>query len=150
MNSSPGPNPGLIPHTQSKTGTVTGIDYQASNTEQSKEYVQECCSRFDMSGKVAPRGAVGTAFVTGNGWHGWARNGPYDLVHIEAFVSEASLFKGTQLLAQLKTGGGIVVVLGRNCGKQDLVVLRKQADGTLAAPEVIQRGRCFTCELMPP
>eukprot|EP00746_Dinoflagellata_sp_MGD_P142624 gnl/MRDRNA2_/MRDRNA2_75561_c0_seq1.p1 gnl/MRDRNA2_/MRDRNA2_75561_c0~~gnl/MRDRNA2_/MRDRNA2_75561_c0_seq1.p1 ORF type:complete len:747 (-),score=107.31 gnl/MRDRNA2_/MRDRNA2_75561_c0_seq1:196-2127(-) len=139
---------GLVKQTNSGTGTVTGLELAAANTKVAKANLQRCCAdKFHLASGTAPTGSVGLAFETGDGWQGFGPNGPYDVVHIEAFVGSVADFEGTQLVEQLRRpGGAIFVTLGRGCYKQNIVQLIRQADGTLAAPEVVYPRVCFFCE----
>jgi len=68
-----------------------------------------------------------------DGFAGWPENGPYDAIVVTACAPEIP----PPLVAQLKPGGRMVVPVGRPYGHQDLTVVTKNADGTIAEKPVL-------------
>ncbi|MDP2828603.1 MAG: protein-L-isoaspartate(D-aspartate) O-methyltransferase [Sulfuricellaceae bacterium] len=69
----------------------------------------------------------------GNGWHGWVEHAPYDAIIVTAapeVIPEA-------LIQQLRLGGKIVIPLGPTHGGQELVLVEKQANLTLALRHIL-------------
>ena len=69
----------------------------------------------------------------GDGFAGWPENGPYDAIVVTACTPEIP----APLVAQLKTGGRMVIPVGRPYGHQDLTVVTKNADGTIAEKPIL-------------
>jgi protein-L-isoaspartate(D-aspartate) O-methyltransferase len=68
----------------------------------------------------------------GNGYYGWSEHAPFDRI----IVTAAPDLIPPPLIAQLKPGGRMVIPAGIP-DKQQLMVLEKSADGTLATREVL-------------
>lgn len=63
----------------------------------------------------------------GDGYYGWAEKGPFDAV----IVTCAAAAVPPPLLRQLKPGGRMVVPVGGRYAVQSLMLVQKQADGTV-------------------
>ena len=63
----------------------------------------------------------------GDGYRGWQEKSPFDVILITAAAPKIPEL----LVDQLKTGGRMVLPLGKTRGSQDLVALTKQKDGSL-------------------
>lgn len=68
----------------------------------------------------------------GDGFAGWPEHAPYDGIIVTAAAREAP----APLLAQLRTGGRMVIPIGRRWQVQDLVLIEKQPDGKLVEREI--------------
>jgi protein-L-isoaspartate(D-aspartate) O-methyltransferase len=68
----------------------------------------------------------------GDGFRGWPEAAPFDAMLVTAAVPRLP----QELLKQLKPGGRAVMPVGDTLGVQDLVLLRKQPDGTLVTKRI--------------
>lgn len=66
------------------------------------------------------------AVLAGDGYYGWPEHAPYDGILVTSAAREVP----PPLLEQLKPGGRMVIPLGLPHGSQELVLLRKESDGT--------------------
>jgi protein-L-isoaspartate(D-aspartate) O-methyltransferase len=69
----------------------------------------------------------------GDGYLGWPEAAPFDAVIVTAAGPEVP----RPLLDQLKVGGRLVMPLGGEPYDQDLVVVTKQADGSVHTRDVL-------------
>lgn len=69
----------------------------------------------------------------GDGYFGWAEQGPFDAI----IVKEAVDHIPPPLIGQLKPGGRMVIPVGSQVGTQHLTLVRKDADGTLSKRRVL-------------
>lgn len=69
----------------------------------------------------------------GDGYLGWPEHAPFDGIVVTAAPSEVP----PPLIEQLKPGGRMVIPVGEPWTGQDLIVLEKQADGTLRRKNVL-------------
>ena len=110
-----------------ETGTDTG--YQAAILAELKAqvYSMEIVEPlFDIAKQLLPLLGYGSvALQLGDGYHGWAENGPYDAMLIKESVDEIP----GALWQQLKPGGRMVIPLGPPDGDQVLTLAIKRADG---------------------
>lgn len=60
-----------------------------------------------------------------DGWHGWPEAGPFDGIIVTAVAEKIP----PRLVEQLKPGGRLVIPLGPAYGSQQLVLVKKTADG---------------------
>jgi protein-L-isoaspartate(D-aspartate) O-methyltransferase len=70
---------------------------------------------------------------TGDGWHGWPAAAPFDAIIVTAVAPEPP----PKLVAQLASGGRLVMPLGEENRGQMLVVLTKQDDGSVDQRDVL-------------
>ena len=110
-----------------ETGTDTG--YQAAILAElgaqvfSVEIVEPL---LDIAKQLLPALGYGSvALQLGDGYHGWAENGPYDAMFIKESVDEIP----GALWRQLKSGGRMVIPLGPPDGEQVLTLAIKREDG---------------------
>ena len=68
----------------------------------------------------------------GDGYYGWPEHAPFDAVIVTAAASHVP----PPLLAQLKPGGRMIIPVGNPFLWQDLVLVEKNADGTMTARHV--------------
>jgi protein-L-isoaspartate(D-aspartate) O-methyltransferase len=69
----------------------------------------------------------------GDGYYGWPEQAPFDAI----IVTAASNHIPQPLLAQLKTGGRMVIPVGNPFGAQQLVVVRKDAAGRVTTRKIL-------------
>ena len=69
----------------------------------------------------------------GDGFHGWPEHAPFDGIVVAAVADEIP----APLLDQLKPGGRIIMPVGDVWGHQELILARREADGSLAETEVL-------------
>jgi protein-L-isoaspartate(D-aspartate) O-methyltransferase len=109
----------------------TGSGYQAAVLAQmgAEVYTIEIVEPVGLMGAQALREAGYAAVKTriGDGYAGWPEAAPFDAV----IVTAAPTAIPAPLIAQLKTGGRIVVPVGGQHETQQLMVAVKRADGTL-------------------
>lgn len=71
--------------------------------------------------------------IAGDGYHGWPKGGPYDVI----IVKEAVVDIPPPLLAQLKPGGRLVAPIGPRKGPQFLTLIEKGANGAITRTPVL-------------
>ena len=69
----------------------------------------------------------------GDGRRGWAEKGPFDAI----VVSAAAPRVPAALVEQLKPGGRMVIPVGEQFGDQELMLLEKRPDGSVAVKNVL-------------
>ena len=69
----------------------------------------------------------------GDGYQGWPEQGPFDAIVVTAAAPRVP----EALLAQLKSGGRMVIPVGAAGGAQDLLLIVKSADGRLEQKTVL-------------
>lgn len=69
----------------------------------------------------------------GDGYHGWTEHAPYDGIIVAAGAGHVP----QPLLDQLKPGGRMVIPLGESYAAQELLLIKKDADGTIHRQEVL-------------
>ena len=69
----------------------------------------------------------------GDGYHGWAEHAPYDGIIVTAGASQVP----PSLLDQLKPGGRMVIPLGESYAAQELLLIKKDAEGNVHRQEVL-------------
>jgi len=69
----------------------------------------------------------------GDGYRGWPEHAPFDAIIVTAAPRDVP----KPLIDQLKPGGRLVVPVGAQMGVQTLLVLEKQADGTVSRRQVL-------------
>jgi protein-L-isoaspartate(D-aspartate) O-methyltransferase len=72
-------------------------------------------------------------FMTGNGYHGWPENSPYDAIIVTAAASHVP----PPLETQLKPGARMVIPIGLPYMRQKLSVLIKSTDGRIDVHDVL-------------
>ena len=70
---------------------------------------------------------------TGDGYFGWAEQGPFDAIIVTAAAGHVP----PPLVAQLKPGGRMVIPVGAPFHTQELVLLSKGRDGRVAMREIL-------------
>jgi len=69
----------------------------------------------------------------GDGFDGWADHAPFDGIIVAAVAEEIP----PPLLDQLKPGGRVIMPVGNRAGHQDLIVVERRIDGSLAETIVL-------------
>jgi protein-L-isoaspartate(D-aspartate) O-methyltransferase len=69
----------------------------------------------------------------GDGYKGWPEKAPFDAIVVTAAAPKVP----AALIEQLKPGGRLVIPVGEPGGAQDLVLIRKQADGRVERRSVL-------------
>jgi len=95
------------------TGKIIGIEHMTDLVFQSTDNVKKTYPELISSGVIK--------FVVGDGRRGYAKEGPYDVIHIGAATPEFH----QHLIDQLREGGRIVTAYGPPGGSQHLVVADK-------------------------
>jgi len=114
----------------------TGLGYQSAILAElaqqvySIEIIEELAA--DARHRLARQGHMNVEVRIGNGVHGWPEHAPFDKV----LVSAAPELIPTSLIHQLKPGGKMVIPAGL-ADAQQLIVLRKDAAGTVSTREVL-------------
>lgn len=69
----------------------------------------------------------------GDGRQGWAEKGPFDAI----VVSAAAPRVPPALVEQLKRGGKMVIPIGEESAPQELMLIEKRADGSIATKNIL-------------
>lgn len=78
-------------------------------------------------------GYAGIVTRIGDGYHGWPEGGPYDVILVTAAASHVP----PPLVQQLKPGGRMVIPVGAPFQGQQLLMIEKQADGSLRSRQLM-------------
>ncbi|OHC70196.1 MAG: protein-L-isoaspartate O-methyltransferase [Rhodocyclales bacterium GWA2_65_20] len=70
---------------------------------------------------------------TGDGYHGWPERGPFDAIVVTAAADHVP----PPLVRQLKPGGRMVIPVGPPFQTQQLMLVEKHADGTVATRQLM-------------
>ena len=114
----------------------TGMGYQAAVLGElarqvySIEVVEELAQ--EASKRLTHQGYANVETRTGNGYHGWPEHAPFDAI----MVTAAPDLVPPPLIAQLKPGGRMVIPAG-NADAQQLMLVRKAADGRVEIEELL-------------
>ena len=118
-----------------ETGTDTG--YQAAVLSRLADRVYSVEVIDPLAEQAARRlkelGYDNVEVRAGDGYYGWPEHAPYDAIVIKEAIDHVP----APLVAQLKTGGRLVMPLGPANGSQYLTVVTKEADGTLTGRPVL-------------
>ena len=110
----------------------TGSGYQAAVLAEfcTEVYTIEIVEPLGLRARatLAEQGYDNVQVRIGDGFAGWSEHGPYDGVIVTAAVDEPP----PPLVEQLDPGGRMVIPLRRASGYEELVVIRKNSDGSLA------------------
>ena len=69
----------------------------------------------------------------GDGYYGWAEHAPFDVIVVTAVASHVP----PPLLKQLKPGGSMILPVGTRFTTQQLVLIRKAADGHITTRQIL-------------
>jgi protein-L-isoaspartate(D-aspartate) O-methyltransferase len=115
----------------------TGSGYQAAVLAEivRKVYTIEILEPLSLSAQKAlgELGYRNIEFRVGDGYQGWPEKGPFDAIVVTAAAPRVP----EALLAQLKPGGRMAIPVGPDGGAQDLLLISKQADGSLRQRQVL-------------
>ena len=115
----------------------TGSGYQAAvlaeivDAVYTVEIVSELAARAERT--LQRLGYDDVHVRAGDGWAGWPEAAPFDRIVVTAAAPELP----ETLLDQLKPGGRMILPLGPDGGRQDLVLVRKTEDGRIVTRELL-------------
>lgn len=78
-------------------------------------------------------GYTRVATKTADGYHGWPERGPFDAIVVTAAADHVP----PPLVRQLKSGGRMVIPVGPPFQTQQLMLVEKRADGTVATRQIM-------------
>jgi protein-L-isoaspartate(D-aspartate) O-methyltransferase len=115
----------------------TGCGYQAAVLAELAEQVYtieivEPLAR-DAAERLQRLGYANVEVRAGDGYNGWPEHAPYDGI----IVTAAPPTIPPPLLDQLRPGGRLVVPVGKPDRPQDLMVIRKNTDGSLQRADIL-------------
>ncbi|MNC88406.1 Protein-L-isoaspartate O-methyltransferase [compost metagenome] len=87
----------------------------------------------EAAGRLKRLGYVNIVTRIGDGYQGWPGEAPFDSIMVTAAPREVP----QPLIDQLKPGGKLVVPVGGQGGNQWLLLVEKQADGTITRRNVL-------------
>ena len=83
--------------------------------------------------RLATLGYANISVKVADGYHGWPEHAPYDGV----IVTAAGGSVPPPLIAQLKPGGRMVIPVGTSFFAQELVLIEKNMDGSIATQQIL-------------
>jgi protein-L-isoaspartate(D-aspartate) O-methyltransferase len=114
----------------------TGLGYQAAVLAEiaAKVYSVEIIEELAQEAKqrLGRQGYKNIQFKLGNGYYGWPEHAPFDKIMV---CAAPDLIPGA-LLQQLKPGGKMVIPTGI-AGAQQLLLVEKDAAGTVSTKEIL-------------
>jgi protein-L-isoaspartate(D-aspartate) O-methyltransferase len=115
----------------------TGCGYQAAILAKLARQVYSIETVPELARQAADRlselGITNVEVRHGDGYLGWPEQAPFDGIIVTAAAPQLP----QTLVDQLKTGGRLVIPLGPRGGDQELVLLRKEQDGTIDRRSVL-------------
>ena len=115
----------------------TGSGYQAAVLAElaGRVYSVEIIESLGLEARerLAALGYRNIEIRIGDGNAGWEDKGPFDAIVVAAAAPRIP----PALVAQLKPGGRMVIPVGRHPEAQDLMLVEKRADGSVAASSVL-------------
>jgi protein-L-isoaspartate(D-aspartate) O-methyltransferase len=115
----------------------TGSGYQAAVMAKlaSKVYTVEIVEPLGQAAKERLRtlGYDNVQVRLADGYHGWEEHAPYDAILVTAAASHVP----PPLVRQLKPGGRMVIPVGAAFMVQQLMLIEKNADGTVATRQIL-------------
>ena len=115
----------------------TGSGYQAAILDAmgaqvySVEIIPELATRARQTLDRLGHGDVHTR--VGDGYFGWPKAAPFDAIVVTAAADHVP----PPLLQQLKPGGHMVIPVGSRYATQTLVLVSREADGTIRTREIL-------------
>jgi len=113
----------------------TGSGYQAAVLAEivSRVYSIEKLAALSHSAQANLGGYRNIEFGIGDGYRGWPEKAPFDAI----VVSAAATSVPQALVDHLKPGGRLVIPIGAGGGEQQLLLVRKNADGSTQTRSVL-------------
>jgi len=87
----------------------------------------------EATGRLKRLGYLNVETRIGDGYQGWPEQAPFDSIMVTAAPREVP----QPLIEQLRPGGRLVVPVGGQGGHQSLLLLEKQADGSVTRRNVL-------------
>ena len=115
----------------------TGSGYQAAvlaelaGTVYTIEIVEPLAR--EAAGRLKQLGYRNVVAKSGDGYQGWPEHAPFDAIVVTAAPREVP----QPLIEQLKPGGRLVVPVGGQATGQELLLIEKQPDGTVARRNIL-------------
>ena len=115
----------------------TGSGYQAAvlaelaGTVYTIEIVEPLAR--EAAGRLKQLGYRNVVAKSGDGYQGWPEHAPFDAIMVTAAPREVP----QPLIEQLKPGGRLVVPVGGQANGQDLLLIEKRPDGTVARRNIL-------------
>jgi len=115
----------------------TGSGYQAAvlaelaGTVYTIEIVEPLAR--EAAGRLKQLGYRNVVAKSGDGYQGWPEHAPFDAIMVTAAPREVP----QPLIEQLKPGGRLVVPVGGQATGQELLLIEKQPDGTVARRNIL-------------
>ena len=115
----------------------TGSGYQAAvlaelaGTVYTVEIVEPLAR--EAAGRLKQLGYRNVVAKSGDGYQGWPEHAPFDAIMVTAAPREVP----QPLIEQLKPGGRLVVPVGRQATGQELLLIEKKPDGTVARRNIL-------------
>ena len=115
----------------------TGSGYQAAvlaelaGTVYTIEIVEPLAR--EAAGRLKQLGYRNVVAKSGDGYQGWPEHAPFDAIMVTAAPREVP----QPLIEQLKPGGRLVVPVGRQATGQELLLIEKKPDGTVARRNIL-------------
>jgi len=115
----------------------TGSGYQAAVMAQLARavYTIEIIEPLGLQAvqRLQKQGYGNVQVRTGDGYHGWEEHAPYDAILVTAAASHVP----PPLIRQLKPGGRMVIPVGAAFMVQQLMLIEKNADGTVSTRQIL-------------
>ena len=115
----------------------TGSGYQAAVMSQLARavYTIEIIEPLGLQAmqRLQKQGYGNVQVRTGDGYHGWEEHAPYDAILVTAAASHVP----PPLIRQLKPGGRMVIPVGAAFMVQQLMLIEKNADGTVSTRQIL-------------
>jgi len=115
----------------------TGSGYQAAILSElcEKVYTLEIIEALGTQAQARLKrfGFANVEVRIGDGYYGWAEHAPFDVIMVTAVASHIP----PPLLEQLKPGGSLILPVGTRFTTQQLVLVRKSADGHITTRQVL-------------
>lgn len=115
----------------------TGSGYQAAILSElcEKVYTLEIIEALgaQAQARLEQLGFANVEVRIGDGYYGWAEHAPFDVILVTAVASHIP----PPLLKQLKPGGSLILPVGTRFTTQQLVLVRKSADGHITTRQVL-------------
>lgn len=115
----------------------TGSGYQAAVLAElvDQVYSIEIVETLATSARqrLAALGYANVSVRHGDGYYGWEEHAPFDAIVVTAAASHVP----PPLVAQLKPGGHMIIPVGSRFLTQQLVLISKQADGSLVTRQLL-------------